>query len=111
VPDHEELVGRQRISQYEQVVHGQRLGRRQVMVGGKLLRMGRRVVRVPLDSDNVVRKISAQIVADGEQQLLGAILQVVAARHEHAVGGRLNAHDVAVLPHLKTGNLLDRQVF
>ena len=55
-------------------------------------------------------KVSPQVGADALQQLLGAVLQVIAARHENAVGRRLDAHHVAVLPNFDAGDLLDGEV-
>ena len=81
-----------------------------MVVRGELLRVGGRVVGVAFDADDVVGEVPAQVGADAVEQLLGAVLQVVAARHEERSAGDLDADDVAVLAHFDARDLLDREI-
>ena len=73
------------------VVDGQGLGRRQVVIAGELLRVGRRIVGVAFDADDVLGKILPQVGRDAHEQLLGVVFHVRAAWHEQLIGGNFDA--------------------
>ena len=111
VADDEELLGGDGAALHQRVVDGQGLGGREMVVAREFLRVGRRVVGVAFDADNLVWEIASQFGGHALDKLVGSVFEIVAARHKDLIASDFGADDVAVLSNRDARDFAQRQIF